>query len=305
MAPVNNMNLPTLTEEQLAVFRWIHERFGDDVLLPSADDHLKMTDTDVWIRVVSQVVVVGKAEPAERLRDPDIRAKLDYGFLCSFSEAEAAKEIGKVLREIKARYVPDLNPESSPKVVALIKNLAVLKAYKGGPSGFIRDVAALETSEQRWNYVAKHLSYIKNKGARDFLTTGFGLATDLIALDIRVMGVVSRIVPELPAKIQRGSYTAIEEFLVDGVCKPLKITPAHLDQLLFKHWSQILVELDSMAQTRDLTSVTTEALLHQHGQILAELTRREVLRVEYDPTGNYAKWLAGQKPFSPDCGDRS
>ncbi|WP_321871944.1 hypothetical protein [Paraburkholderia tropica] len=299
------MNLPTLTEEQLATFRWIHERFGDDVILPSADDHLKMTDTDVWIRVVSQVVVVGKADPAKRLKDTDIRTKLDYGFLCSISKAEAAKEIGKVLCEIKARYVPDLNPESSPKVVALIKNLAVLKAYKGGPSGFIRDVAALETSEQRWNYVAKHLSYIKNKGARDFLTTGFGLATDRIALDSRVMSVVSRIVPELPAKVPPAAYAAIEEFLVNGVCKPLKITPAHLDQLLFKYRPQILAELGSMAPARDLTSVSNEALLRQHGQILAELKRREVLRAENDPTGNYAKWLAAQKPFSPDCGDQS
>ena len=299
------MNLPTLTEEQLAKFRWIHERFGNGVVLPSSDAHLKMTNTDIWIRVVSQVVVVGKAEPANRLKEAEIQAKLDFELLCSISKDEATKKIGEVLREIKARYVPDLNPESCPKVVALIKNLALLKAYKGGPSGFIRDVAALETSEQRWNYVAKHLSYIKNKGARDFLTTGFGLATDRIALDSRVMGVVSRIVPELPDKVPPGAYAAIEEFLVDCVCKPLKITPAHLDQLLFKYQPQILAELGSMAPARDLTSVSNEALLRQYSQILAELKRREVLRTESDPTSDYAKWLATQKPFSVDSGERS
>ncbi|RKF49444.1 hypothetical protein BCY88_17620 [Paraburkholderia fungorum] len=299
------MNLPKLTEEQLAKFRWIHERFGHDVLLPSPDDRLKMTDTEVWIRVVSQVVVVGKAEPAKRLKDTNIRARLDYGFLCSISEAEAEKEIGNVLREIKARFVPDLNPESSPKVAALIKNLAFLKTYKGGPRGFIRDVSALETSEQRLNYVAENLSYIKSKGARDFLTTGFGLSTDRIALDSRVMGVVNRIVPELPAKVSPATYAAIEEFLVDCVCKPLKITPAHFDQLLFKYQPQILAELDSMAPARDLTSMSTEALLRQHCQILAELKRREVPRTENNPTADYAEWLAAQKPFNPDSRERS
>ena len=47
----------------------------------------------------------------------------------------------------------------------------------------------------------KHLEYFRNKGARDFRTTGFGLVTDCIALDVRVMGVVSRIVPGFRAKV--------------------------------------------------------------------------------------------------------
>jgi hypothetical protein len=299
------VNLPNLTKEQLAKFRWIHERFGDDIRLPSPDHWKTMTDTDVWIRVVSQVVVVGKAEPAERLKEREIRARLGYEFLCSISNIKAAQEIGSLLREIKVRYVPDLNPESSPKIVALLKNLTFLKTYEGGPSGFIRDIAALETSEQRWNYVAKHLSYIKNKGARDFLTTGFGLATDRIALDSRVMGVVNRIVPDLPVKVPTAAYAAIEEFLVKAVCEPLKIIPAHLDQLLFKYQRQILSELGSMAPARDLTSVSTEGLLRQHDQILAELNQRGVLRTENNPNGDYARWLAAQQLISLDSSDRS
>lgn len=289
------MDLPTLTEEQLTKFRWILNRFDEHVRLPSPDYWKTVTSTDVWIRIVSQVVVVGKAEPAKRLKDPDIRAKLDYERLRGMSAIKAAKEIGEALLAIKTRYVSDLHPESSPKVVSLIKNLAFLKTYDDGPRGFIRDVAALKTSEQRWKYVAKHLSYIKNKGARDFLTTGFGLATDHIALDSRVMGIVNRIVPDLPAKVQPTEYAAIEKFLVDSVCRPLKITAAHLDQLLFLYQRRIVAGLGSIEQAENLTSVTSEALLRQHCQILSELKRRQILRTGNNPTGDYAEWLAAQK----------
>lgn len=152
------MSLPTLTEEQLAKFRWIHERFGSFIRLPSSDHWESLTDTDIWIRVVSQVVVVGNSEPAKRLADPSIREKLNYESLRSISEVKAAKKIGQALREIGARYVSERNPEASPKIRALVKNLTFLKAYVGGPRGFIRDIAGLETSEQRCKYVAKHLS---------------------------------------------------------------------------------------------------------------------------------------------------
>lgn len=278
------MKLPTLTEKQIGKFRWIHERFGNHIRLPSPDHWKQMADTDIWIRVVSQVVVVGNSEPAKQLVEPAIRGKLNYESLRLASEVKAAKTIGKALREIGTRYVPANNPEACPKVVALVRNLTFLKAYKGGPRGFIRDVAALETSEQRWTYVAKHLSYIKDKGARDFLTTGFGLATDRIALDSRVMGVVSRIVPELPVKVPPGdAYADIEAFLIERVCKPLDILPAHLDQLLYGYNSQILAELGSITPSRDLTSVSTETLLVQHRQILEELERRNTLRMEGAP----------------------
>lgn len=271
------MQLPTLTEEQVGKFRWICERFGHDIRLPPADHWKTMSDTDIWIRVVSQVVVVGKSDPAKRLSEAAIREKLKYERLCAMPEAQVAMVLGEVLREIGARYVSDVNPELSPKVLALIKNFAFLKAYKGGPSGFIRYVVALKTSEERWQYVAKSLAYVKNKGARDFLTSGFGLATDRIALDSRVMGVVNRIVPELPAKVPATSYAAVETLLAQDVCKPLGITPAFLDQLLFKNYGSILEGLGSSMGDADLTRVSTESLLLRYRQIQHELKRREVL----------------------------
>jgi len=278
------MKLPALIQEQFAKFRWINERFGNHIRLPSPDHWKKMTDTDIWIRVVGQVVVVGNSEPAKQLANPSIRKKLNYESLCSVSEVNAAEQIGKVLREIGTRYVSERNPEVSSKIVALVKNLVFLKKYMGGPRGFIRDLAELGTSEERWKCVAKHLSYIKHKGARDFLTTGFGLATDRIALDSRVMGVVSSIVPTLPAKVPPTGYAVIEEFLIDEVCKPLKIPPAHFDQLLYVYSREILAELGSMAPARDLTSLSTEALQLHYQQILAELQRRNEVPALRSPT---------------------
>lgn len=91
------------------------------------------------------------------------------------------------------------------------------------------------------------------------------------------MAVVSRIVPELPAKVPPTGYALIEAFLIDGVCKPLGIRPAHLDQLLYGYSRQILAELGSMAPSQELTAASTESLQLQYRQLLAELERRNAV----------------------------
>jgi len=48
-----------------------------------------------------------------------------------------------------------------------------------------------------------HLGFIKSKGARDFLTTGFGLVQDCIAFDTRILGVLRRIGVPIPDGVLR------------------------------------------------------------------------------------------------------
>lgn len=265
--------LPPLTEEQLDKFRWIRDRFKDETPLPSRFNP-RIKNSAIWLRVVSQVVVIGGAAQAAKLRDPSISEKLDYERICSVSDKRALKLIGEALREIGTRRVSAKNPELSPKVVHLAKNLDILKSYPGGPRGFVRKLEALDSSVARRTYVMDCLSYFGPKGSRDFLTTGLGLATDLIALDSRVMGVVRRIVPDWPETVKKDEYDALEDYLVREVCTPLSIPPVLLDQLLFRHSKEINAKLDSMTLDPDLSHIPTEALKRHQRQIHAELQRR-------------------------------
>lgn len=239
-----------------------------------------MSDHQIWLRVVSQVVVVGRAAPAERLKDEAIQQALDFAALSSMPPACATKRIGETLARIGTRMVSKEQPESSGKVIALAKNLAFLKAYPGGPRGFIRDVEIQKTSQERWRYVEKHLAYIKNKGARDFLTSGFGLVTDRIALDVRIMGIVSRIVPGFPTKVTQSSYEEIERYLIKNICHPLDIEPARLDQLLFRFQKQIIAQLGGGSRLLRLKDLSEEELVSHYRALVAELKNREIFPME-------------------------
>lgn len=235
-----------------------------------------MSAQKIWLRVVSQVVVVGRAAPAERLKDEEMQQALDFATLSSMPPAGAAKRIGKALAQIGTRMVPKEQPEASPKVIALAKNLTFLKTYPDGPGGFMRDVAKQPTSQERLRYVEKHLAYIRNKGARDFLTTGFGLVMDRIALDVRVMGVVNRIVPGFPAKVPPAAYEEIERYLIKNICLPLGIEPARLDQLLFRFQKQIVAQLGGGFPPLELKDQSAKELLSHYRAVVEELKRREI-----------------------------
>lgn len=269
------MILPKIGSEELAKFQWIIDEFGDQVHLPSPEKWKSMTATDIWLRVVSQVVVVGKADPALRLKEPSIRDRLDFDLLTALSGVDASLVLGEVLRDIGTRYVPREEPEHCGKVRSLIKNLIYLKSHQGGPVGFMEDVVALGTSQERWMFIAKRLSYISEKGARDFLTSGFGLVTDRIALDSRVMGVVTELVGAFPSVTPK-AYAQIEAYLVSEVCEPLNISAALLDQLLFKFSKEILSGVGARRSTLNIRSSTTEFLLSQYCLISSELKSRGV-----------------------------
>jgi hypothetical protein len=79
------------------------------------------------------------------------------------------------------------------------------------------------------------------KGARDFLTTGFGLVKDHIALDSRILNVLHLVGVKIPArgKLNSTKYDALERMLLEQVCRPLGVSGADLDQLLFKNYRDI------------------------------------------------------------------
>jgi hypothetical protein len=208
--------------------------------LPAGDYWRTASDADVWLRVVSQVVVVGGARPAARLSHEDIRRRLSWRTLSRNSDAQAAKAIWGVLRDIGARYAGK-SSDGCRKTAALVRNLRALSRHTGGPKGFISKVAAQPGSTEKINYVTAHLSYVKNKGARDFLTSGFGLVTDRIALDSRVLGALYDLGIDVPkvAPTDTQQYAALEAQLLRQICAPLNLTGAELDQILFLNYEEI------------------------------------------------------------------
>jgi hypothetical protein len=230
-----------VTDAQLGVFESIWNHFGHGIKRPKRRNWRDLSHNDVWIRIMSQVVVVGSAKPAKRLWDKSIRSRVEWQRLRRMDEMEAAETIWGVLKEIGARYV-GRTQDACPKTKALLQNRVVLMKYPGGPQGFIKDVTHLPgSSRKKVEYVSQRLSYIKNKGARDLLTTGFGLVKNHIAFDVRVLGSLRHIGLRFPSNVasQTSLYDEFERILIQEVCRPLKITGAQLDQLLFLHYKDI------------------------------------------------------------------
>jgi uncharacterized OsmC-like protein len=126
--------MSSVTAEQLARLRDILEHYPMPPLC-GPEWRERATDDDVWIRVVSQVVVVGRASPAELLHRPDIRERLSWAKLSQAPDDAARQIIWQVLRDIAARYAGK-QPEKCPKTAALLKNLRALKlnhtGFRGG-----------------------------------------------------------------------------------------------------------------------------------------------------------------------------
>lgn len=268
----------SVSRQQLAKFRAIRDQFAATPV-PEIGQWRSMSDDDIWLRVVSQVVVVGKEAPAHKLRQKAIRTRLSFRTLAAMAPRDAARSIGVVLASIGTRWVSGSHPEAAPKVKALMKNLDVLRSYPRGPYGLVEHLAAMPGSKERVAYLSEHFAYLKAKGARDFLTTGLGMAADVIALDSRVMGIAASIVPKLPAKVTSKDYDAIEEFLVRHVCVPLGLSAVQFDQILFHNQADIAAYLRDGTFREgmlNLSALTLAELQSWQSQVAAEIQRRQV-----------------------------
>jgi hypothetical protein len=192
--------------------------------------------------VLSQIVVVGNAAPGERLqRDPNVASQVSIRRLKKFhSDAALRKYLHEFLAAIGARYVSKKKAwQKDRKARAAVCNFrALMKA--GGPKKFFKRVAALPTEKERIRFLSNRetLEYYGKKGARDSLIE-LGLAKECLALDARILGLLEK----AGVEIKRGSldrdYERIDEELIEKVARPLNISGARLDRVLFQHNNQI------------------------------------------------------------------
>ena len=198
----------------------------------------KRSDDELWRKVLSQIVVVGKAEPGYELEhNPKVGKKVAIKKLKRFrSDKELQKYLHQVFVQLGVRYV-GRDWKSDRKAAAGVKNFRTLEKA-GGPKKFFEGIAAKKSEEERIEAMEESMAYFGMKGARDTLIE-LGLAENCMALDVRIFGVLEKVgVRVSPDDI----YKQIEKELIQKVARALGISGGRLDRILFQNYSRILKE---------------------------------------------------------------
>jgi hypothetical protein len=231
-----------LNQQTVEKLQKIVAEHRDAIKLPQIGQWESMSDNDIWLAIVEQVGVVGNSAPAERMMK-NLRAREKwYEAIAKMKPAQRRKEIHKVLNSFGIRYVSE-DPEKCRKTNALLKNLALVESY-GGPKAYIERISRIPDEHLRVSSVIEDMSYIENKGARDFLT-GLGLIENAIAFDVRIKNVLVSCGAKLPENLgtDKAVYKALESELIEKVCKPCGVPGAVLDRVLYQKYKEIIAQL--------------------------------------------------------------
>lgn len=203
-----------------------------------------MTEDTIWKYFVYQVSVVGGSSSYERLLTSEAAQRdLNFDFLGKLSIEERRSVINRILRMHGVRYVSS-ELSKCRKTSAVVKNYHFLSKYAGGPIGYLSYLSTLATEAERIEAVQCDASYIKLKGARDLLAE-FGLIKEAIALDTRVLGILSRLGCDISPEVQtsEAQYTKLQRELIERVAKPAGMTGIELDRILYRNYDEILSKL--------------------------------------------------------------
>jgi hypothetical protein len=197
------------------------------------------TDDQLWLRVLSQVVVAGNAAPGYTLQESTaVREKLGFSRLKKLTPRRRRKVIHSVLQAIGTRYVG--KSAKNRKVDAALHNFNAL-ADAGSPKRFFKNVAQEKSKEERIALLSRTLSYYKKKGCRDILIE-LCLATDCMALDQRIRRILESVGAKVPKSID-GHFEEIENALIQRVAEPSGLSGGELDRILFQNYGDIMVRL--------------------------------------------------------------
>ncbi len=198
----------------------------------------KRTEDELWLRVLSQIVVAGNAAPEVTLRTSSaVKEKLAFGRLKKLRPQQRRKVIHSVLRAIGTRYVG--KTPKNRKVDAALHNFGQLKSAKG-PKRFFRQIGR-KPKQDRIAYLYKTFKFFKKKGSRDLLID-LHLASDCMALDRRLTTILKRVGARVPSSLNR-HYEEIEKELIEKVAEPLGFSGGELDRILFQNYGDIMVRL--------------------------------------------------------------
>jgi hypothetical protein len=223
-----------LSASQAAQLRKIAQPFKGKVKLGKPFAH--WTDDELWLKVLGQIAVVGKAEPGERLQhDPTTKRRVSVARLEKIAtDSGLQRYLHDVFKDLGVRYVGN-SWRNDRKAAAAVKNFRKLMA-RGGPRRFFQQIAELKSEGEKIDALQGELKYYGDKGARDTLIE-VRLAENCMALDARIYGVLKKVgVRVSPEDI----FRQIERELIQKVATPLNISGAVLDRALFQNYTRIL-----------------------------------------------------------------
>lgn len=201
----------------------------------------RRTETDLWLRVLSQIVVAGNAAPGETLRESSsVHRQLAYSRLKRLAPRRRRDIICRVFRAIGTRYVSECSRKRNPKVDAAVQNFAVLVAW-GGPHRFFRKVASIKKCEDKVRFLSEQFQFFKKKGCRDILID-LRLSEECLALDQRITGILKLVGVAFDGSLN-SQYEKIERELLDRIARPMRLSGGQLDRILFRNYADIKVRL--------------------------------------------------------------
>lgn len=232
-----------ISQEQIEKFRQIRDRFYRKTKFPVEDDWQNWNDDDIWWYLVAQVITVGKSLPAQKFeKNPRLKNEVAYEKLIKMLEADQARTINRVMREVGTRYASS-SVSKCRKTAALVHNLKALQ-NRGGPKMFVKTLSELKgphADKERINCLMRDLNFLKSKSARDFLME-LGLLKNAVAFDVRVRNVLDKMGIKTPKDFESDpkSYDEIESAILTEVCKPLGISGIEFDRIIYQNYDEIM-----------------------------------------------------------------
>jgi len=95
-----------IDKNQLKKFETIKKLFLSKTEIPEQANWWSQTNNDIWIKLFTQVIVVGSSTPARRFnKRPDLEQQVSYNKLIEIESQEALElTINQVLRAVGTRY---------------------------------------------------------------------------------------------------------------------------------------------------------------------------------------------------------
>lgn len=233
-----------ISKGSLEKFKKIKQRFLKKTKIPRFGNWKKMSNKEIWWKIIESVIVVGKSEPVVKFNNrSDLKRLVSYNKLSVLDDTnEITMRINSVLRQVGTRYASK-NIRNCKKTRALVHNLKVLKNFREGPKGMLKRVASFKgrnEAQRKTKYLMKIFRYFKSKSARNFLME-LGLLEDALAIDIRMKAVLRQVGIKVPKGLETNArlYDEVEQVLLEEVCKPLRISGLQFDRMLYQNYDEI------------------------------------------------------------------
>jgi len=126
-------------------FQRVKSLFYSRTKVPKENNWQLLTNNDIWLHIVAQVIVVGGSRPFDRFNaNVELKDKVAYEYLSQLENEEKLRNtVNEVLCAIGARYASS-DASKCKKTNALVHNLKMLKKYKDGPKGFLAGLLRFE-----------------------------------------------------------------------------------------------------------------------------------------------------------------